>query len=336
MTSVLIVVLNWNGIKDTEKCLDSLVHQTYRDFKILVVDNGSIDDSLERLRKIEKKYDKISLAINKHNKGFSGGANTGIKYALKRGFDAVTLFNNDAEADENWLAELVKGLKEPNTSIVTGLLLHEDGKTIDSTGDYYSTWGMPFPRNRGDNTDKAPESGFVFSGSGGASLYKTALFKEIGLFDESFFAYYEDVDVSFRTQLAGHKIYFTNKAIAYHKQGATSKKIPGFTVYQTFKNIPLLYTKNVPAGLLLPIGVRLFLLYVLIFANAVKKGSGVPAFKGWLASIRYFWTKSLWLRFSIQSNRKVSTSYINSIILHDLSPDQTGMRKFRKIFTGKA
>lgn len=336
MTSVLIVVLNWNGIKDTEKCLDSLLKQTYGDFRILVVDNGSIDDSLERLRKIEKKNDVISLAINKYNKGFAGGVNTGIKYALKQDFDAIALFNNDAEADENWLSELVKGLEQKDTSISTGLLLHENGKTIDSTGDYYSIWGMPFPRNRGDKTEEAPASGFVFSGSGGASLYKTALFREIGLFDESFFAYYEDIDVSFRTQLAGHKVYFTNKAIAYHKQGATSSKIPGFTVYQTFKNIPLLFTKNVPVGLLLPIGIRFFLLYILIFGNAVKNGVGWPALKGWLASVGYFWTKSLWLRIGIQNKRKVPMSYINSVILHDLPPDQTGMRKFRKLFTGKA
>jgi GT2 family glycosyltransferase len=336
MTSVLIVVLNWNGIKDTEKCLDSLLKQTYDDFKILVVDNGSVDDSLDRLRKIEKKYDVISLAVNKYNKGFAGGVNTGIKYALKRDFDAVALFNNDAEADENWLSELVKGLGQKNTSIATGLLLHEDGKTIDSTGDYYSTWGMPFPRDRERKTEEASESGYVFSGSGGASLYKTSLFKEIGLFDESFFAYYEDVDVSFRTQLAGHKVYFTNKAIAYHKQGATSSKIPGFTVYQTFKNIPLLYTKDVPAGLLLPIGIRLFLLYILIFGNAVKNGAGIPALKGWLASVGYFWTKALWLRSGIQGHKKVPTSYIKSIIVRDLPPEQTGLRKFRKFFTGKA
>ena len=336
MTSVLIIVLNWNGIEDTEKCLDSLLKQTYQDFNILVVDNGSVDDSLERLRKIEAKNNIVTIAVNKTNKGFAGGVNTGIKYALRRDFDAVALFNNDAEADEYWLEELVEGFKQKNVAISTGLLLHEDRKTIDSTGDYYSTWGMPFPRNRGDAREKAPESGFVFSGSGGASLYKTSLFKEIGLFDESFFAYYEDVDVSFRTQLAGYKVYFTNKAVAYHKQGATSSKIPGFTVYQTFKNIPLLFIKDVPAGLLLPIGIRLFLMYILIFGNAVKNGAGLPALKGWLASIGYFWTKSLWLRFSIQSKRKVPTSYINSIILHDLPPDQTGMRKFRKVFTGRA
>ena len=233
------------------------------------------------------------------------------------------------------MISLDKELGRLNAAIVTGLLLNESGEKIDSTSEQYSIWGMPFSRSRGSTSLKTPDSGLVFGATGGASLYKTSLFREIGLFDESFFAYYEDVDVSFRAQLAGHKVYFTNKAVAYHKQGATSKKIPGFTVYQTFKNIPLLYIKNVPTSLLLPIGLRLWLLYTLIFINAVKNGVGIYALKGWLASIGYFLTRSIWLRIGIQRNRKVSTKYISSIILHDLSPDQTGMRKFRKLFTGK-
>ena len=335
MTSVLIIVLNWNGINDTEECLASLFKQTYKNFRILVVDNGSVDDSLVRLRKLESKHENLSVVANKFNKGFAGGVNTGIKYATSRDFDAVALFNNDAVADEKWLGELVNGLDNKGVSISTGLLLHEDGKTIDSTSEQYSIWGVSYSKLRNEPVPETLESGYVFGATGGASLYKTSLFKEIGMFDETFFAYYEDVDISFRSQLAGYKVYFTHKAIAYHKRGATSKKLPGFTVYQTFKNLPLLYTKNVPAGLLLPIGIRFFLLYILIFGNAIKNGAGFSALKGWLASIGYFWTSSLWSRGAIQRRKKVSTSYINSIILHDLPPEQTGMRRFRKIFIGK-
>ena len=335
MTSVLIVVLNWNGIDDTEKCIDSLLAQTYKDFEILIVDNASSDDSLPRLEKIEQSNpDKINLLKNSKNLGFAGGVNSGIRYAIKENFDAVALFNNDAIADKNWLSNLVKILEtHPESAIATGLLLHADGKTIDSTGDFYSTWGIGFPRSRDTATENAPESGEVFSGSGGASLYKTSLFKGIGLFDESFFAYYEDTDISFRAQLAGHKIYYTKDAIAYHKQGATSSKIPGFTVYQTFKNLPLLFWKNVPTKLLLKVGARFALLYTLIFLNAVKKGSGWPAFKGVLANIYYFWTSALWKRLKIQRNKQVSAKYIWSILYHDLPPEQTGMRNFRDRFT---
>ena len=335
MTSILIVVLNWNGIDDTEKCVNSLLKQTYKNYRILVVDNGSKDDSSERLDKlVEKHSDKVSVVKNPVNLGFAGGVNTGIRYAINENFDAVALFNNDAVADERWLVSLEKGLKG-DVSVVTGLLLHANGKTIDSTGDFYSSWGIGFPRGRDTAAKNAPESGNVFSASGGASLYKISLFKEIGLFDETFFAYYEDTDISFRTQLAGHKIYYTKDAVAYHAQGATSSKIPGFTVYQTFKNLPLLFWKDIPTKLLLRVGSRFLLLYMLIFANAVKKGSGWPALKGVFASIYYFWTSALWKRLKIQHTKKVSAAYIWSLLYHDLPPEQTGMRKFRKLFINK-
>jgi GT2 family glycosyltransferase len=335
MTSVAIIVLNWNGINDTEMCVDSLLLQTHKNFSIIVIDNGSTDESLEKLKQIEAEHNNIIVIANSKNKGFAGGVNTGIKYALNKGFDSIALFNNDAVADKDWLVNLEDKLNKNNASVVTSLLVDSAGEKIDSTSEQYSIWGMPFPRSRGQEASIAPDSGYVFGATGGATLYKTSLFKQIGLFDESFFAYYEDVDVSFRAQLAGHKIYYDKDAVAYHKQGATSSKIPGFTVYQTFKNIPLLYIKDVPTSLLLPVGFRLLFLYWLIFGNAIKNGSGKYALKGWLASIWYFWTKSLWNRFYIQSKKTVPTSYIKSLLWYDLPPDQTGMRKLRKKLTGK-
>ena len=106
-------------------------------------------------------------------------------------------------------------------------------------------------------------------------------------------------------------------------------------MYQTFKNLPLLFWKNVPTKLLVKVGLRFFILYTLIFGNAIKNGSGWPALKGVFASIYYFWTSALWKRLQIQRSKKVSADYIWSILYHDLPPEQTGMRKFRKIFTGK-
>lgn len=335
MTSILITILNWNGADDTIQCVESLQNQSFEDFQILVIDNGSKPDDYKKLS-VLSDISNTTLIRNEKNIGFAAGVNIGIQHAIDNDYNFIGLFNNDAVADKDWLRNLTAGfVQNDSISAITGLLLHEDGQTIDSTGDYYSTWGMPFPRSRGNKTSTAPDSSYVFSATGGATLYKTDLFKEIGLFDESFFAYYEDVDVSFRAQLAGHKIYYTKDAIAYHKQGATSGKIPGFTVYQTFKNIPLLYIKNIPTTLLIPIGFRLFLLYWLIFGNAIKNGSGKYALKGWLAGIWYFWTKSLWNRFYIQAHKTVPTSYIKSLLWYDLPPEQTGLRKLRKKFTGK-
>lgn len=335
MSRVAVVILNWNGIDDTLECLDSLLRQTYTDFKLVVVDNGSTDNSKELLDQYQKNHsDKVEVIYNKTNLGFAGGVNVGINHALKNDFEYIALFNNDATADKNWLKSLVDEIENDNIGICTGLLLHGDGKTIDSTGDWYTTWGLPFPRNRNDKTDQAPAGGLVFSASGGSSLYESSVLRDIGLFDVDFFAYYEDTDISFRAQLAGYKIAYTPNAIAYHKQGATSKKLPGFAVYQTFKNLPLLFVKNVPARLLVPIGIKFYFAYWLMFFNAVFKGNSKSAIKGlWMSFILGF--KKLGERHKIQKNKKVGTGYIKEILWKDLPPDQTGLRKMRKMFTGK-
>lgn len=334
MNKVAIIILNWNGIKDTLRCLDSLLDQTFGNFHITVVDNGSVDNSKDLLDKYQSHHqDKVTVVYNPKNFGFAGGVNTGIEWALNERFEYIALFNNDARADKNWLKSLVAASSNQKTGIATGLLLHEDGKTIDSTGDWFSKWGLAFPRNRENKAALAPEAGEVFGATGGASLYKTALFNNIGLFDEDFFAYYEDADISFRAQLAGWKVVYTPEAIAYHKQGATSSKIPGFTIYQTFKNLPLLFIKNVPGRLLFSVGVRFYLAYLLILLNAIAKGNGGPALKGaWISFLLGF--KKIGERREIQKHRKVSVAYIKSILWNDLPPDQTGIRKFRKFFTG--
>ena len=335
MNKVAIVVLNWNGIDDTLLCLDSLLAQSHEDFKIVVIDNGSIDSSKQLLGAYQSKHaNKLAVVYNPINFGFAGGVNTGIEWAMNEGFEYVALFNNDAIADKDWLKSLLETAKPDEIGISTGLLLREDGKTIDSSGDWLSAWGLAFPRSRGDTVSSAPKAGLVFGATGGASLYKTALFKDIGLFDEDFFAYYEDADISFRAQLAGWKVAYTPDAVAYHKQGATSNKIPGFTTHQTFKNLPLLFLKNVPRELLVSVGVRFYFAYALILVNAIIKGVGLAALKGaWICFILGF--KKLGERKIIQENKRVDSTYIKSILWDDLPPDQTGIRKVRKLFIGK-
>jgi len=332
MKRVAIVILNWNGIDDTLLCLNSLLSQSYKNFHIVVVDNGSTDDSKERLDKYQVKHnDKIDVIYNPTKFGFAGGVNTGIEWGLNEDFEYVALFNNDAVADKNWLQHLVNSVESKGVGISTGLLLHDDGKTIDSTGDWYSIWGLPFPRSRDKNATTAPDGGFVFSGSGGASLYKTEMLRNIGLFDEDFFAYYEDVDISFRAQLSGWKVAYTPNAVAYHKRGAASNKISGFDVYQTFKNLPLLFIKNVPRGLVFKIGIRFCFVYKMMFFNAIAKGNGKYAIKGACKGF-ILGFKKLGERRSIQKNKHVTTKYIKSILWNDLPPEQSGLRKLRKMF----
>ena len=337
MNSLAIIVLNWNGADDTLNCVESLQQQTLRP-EIIIVDNNSSDDSVERFEDHVKsqKKDAPILIKNSQNLGFAGGINTGLVHARKQGFEYIGVLNPDAIADKHWLKSLYTELtSHPSAGIATGLLLRRDGNTIDTSGDFYTTWGLPGPRNRDEPTVNAPnQPGEIFGATGGGALYRTAMLNDIGLFDEDFFMYYEDVDLSFRAQLAGWKVRYTPKAIAYHKVGASSQKVPGLAVFNTFKNLPLVLIKNVPGRLFWTIGARFFLTYWLIFASAIRHGNGCPAFRGIFASL--IRQPRAWVhRVKIQRNRKVSIKYIRSIIHDGPLSNQTGLLKFRKFFTGK-
>ena len=334
MNRLAIIVLNWNGSDDAIECIESLTKQTLKP-TIIIVDNNSSDNSVsvfEKYISIHKRED-ITLIKNPDNLGFAGGINTGLVYARKQGFEYIGVLNPDAIADKKWCRALVDELSEHlDCGIATGIMQRRDGKTLDTTGDFYTTWGLPGPRNRDEPVENAPSKhGEVFGATGGGAIYRAAMFDDIDMFDEDFFMYYEDVDLSFRAQLAGWKVRFTPKAIAYHKVGASSKKVPGLAVYNTFKNLPLVFIKNVPGKLFWYIGLRFFLTYWLIFASAVRHSNGWPAFKGILASIIRK-PAAYHKRWSIQKNRKVPVNYIRSIIHDGPLPNQTGLLKFRKFF----
>lgn len=330
---IAVIVLNYKGLKDTLECIASIEKQTYKNLHVVVVENGSNDGSLEKLQSLES--DKLTVICNDSNLGFTGGVNTGIRWALANSYTYVALLNNDAVAAANWLECLVSASKRHDSSITTGLLLMYDGEVIDTTGEFLSKWGLGFPRSRGNKVLAAPDGGFVFGATGGATLYTSSMLRKIGLFDEDFFAYYEDNDISFRAQLAGWKVYYEPSAIAYHKLSQTSKRLrSGFAVYHTFKNMPLVFIKNVPFSLLFPIGIRFYTAYWLMVGRAITRGEGIPALHGVLMAILLTF-KKLPSRWHIQRSKKVSTEYIKSILWDDLPPDQTGLRKFRKIFTGK-
>ena len=302
---VAIVVLNWNGSTDTLRCLDAVARQIDVNPVIIVVDNNSEDESLHRLRPLAASG-RIVLLENDSNDGFAGGVNVGITYALARGFDAVALLNNDAVPQPRWLVELVTAMNESKAAIVTGLLLDEAGSKVDSAGDFYSWWGMPFPRARGEDADQAPASGFVASASGGATLYRSDVFREIGLFDENFFAYFEDVDLSLRAQSALLRVYYTRDAVAFHARGSSSSQVSGLTTYQSFKNLPLLAIKNVPGRYLPLLWARFSLLYGALLVNAIRTGRGKPALRGMRSAITLTFTYALTERRRIQRLRQLS------------------------------
>jgi GT2 family glycosyltransferase len=329
MQKVSVVIPNWNGAEDLPACLDSLLHQSLIP-KIIVVDNGSVDESLDIL---EKRYPAVEVVKLPKNHGFAGGVNAGIKRAMEDGSVYIGLLNNDATAEPRWLSSLVNHLDDkPKVGMATAKILSATGEYLDSTGDYYTSWGLPYPRGRREaDTGKYDKDTEIFAASGGASLYRTKMLQEIGLFDEDFFAYYEDVDLSFRAQLAGWKVAYVPAARAHHHIGGTSSKISGFATYQTMKNLPWLMWKNVPGRILLKVFPRFVLVYFAFYFSAIARGEGWPATKGMLVSI-FKWSKKLLERHKIQKNRKASIKYINSMILHDLPPNAHKLRALRNFW----
>ncbi len=327
-SKIAVIVLNWNGEEDSLKCIAALKKQL-AEHSIIAVDNASSDNFVSV---VAQKYPEIIVLENSENKGFSGGVNTGIRYAIDNNFDYIALINNDALPEPNWLNELVGVLdSRPEVGIATGKILKMDGHTIDTTGDMYTTWGIPYPRGRDSkDTLQYEDEEYIFSACGGASLYRVQMLNEIGLFDEDFFAYYEDVDLSFRAQLAGWKVYYTPKAIVHHKVGGTSGKIKGFTLHQTVKNYPWLFWKNVPLRLVPHMYPRFVIAHIATVYAGFTKGNSRLTIKALFIAIVLF-PKKLHQRHVIQKNHKVSTEYIKSMIVVGLPPGLPPEAKILKI-----
>ena len=313
---ISVVILNYKGWRDTKKCLTALFKQTYKNFEIFLIDNGSGDESVEELSKI--KHKNLHFRLEEKNTGFTGGVNIGIKWSLENNFDAVALLNNDTIAEPDWLENLERALENnPEVGAVTSLMLDKTGKFIDDAGDEFSTWGIPALRNENEPKENAPESGLVFGATGGATLYRAEVFRKIGLFDEDFFAYNEDVDIDWRMQLAGYKVWYEKSAVVWHKHSATSSKIPGFTINQVFKNLPQVFWKNVPFPMIIWMLPKFMLVYTAFIFYQIPKGGVKFALKGFIQSL-ILMPKSLHKRHKIQKTKVVSNEYISSILLHQL------------------
>lgn len=324
--NLAVIIPNLNGGDMLLDAIESLLKQA-GSCSVIVVDNASSDGSADDA---VRKFPSTHLIRHKRNRGYAGGVNTGLRHAIKTGARYVAVFNDDAVADSNWLKYLVSYLDEHSSvGAVACKVLSANKETFDSAGDYLTTWGLPYPRGRGE-TDRGQYDtpGEIFAASGAASLFRTEALKDVGLFDEAFFAYYEDVDLGFRMQNRGWKVGYEPKAVAYHAIGATSSRMRGFTTYQTLKNLPLLVWKNMPFWLLFPVLPRFYLAYWMFFWRAVLRGHGWSAVRGVVMAT--FWL--VWKLPEIMildAKRKVSTRYIWSILQHDLPPNAHSLRKFQ-------
>lgn len=231
-SQVFIVILNWNGYKNTSECLDSLKKLDYSNYKIVIVDNGSTDDSVNKIKAV---YPDITLIENKKNLGFGGGCNVGIRFALEHRADYIWLLNNDTIVDKNALSEMVKVAENnPEVGAVGSILYYVDEpmKIQAWGGGYVNMWaGVPRQFNKPVSDDKLQ---YI---TGASLLLRSSALLQVGLFDERFFMYWEDTDLGFKLRKAGWKLAVANSKIWHKESASLGKKSPILDYYFNFSAV---------------------------------------------------------------------------------------------------
>jgi len=243
---VFIVVLNYNGGHFIKKCLASVFKNDYPNFEVVVVDNNSTDGSLEMAK---SNFSKANFIKNEENLGFAVGNNVGIRFSLERMADYICLLNNDAEVEKDFIERLVEALEkpvrsgEPEAGIAGPVVFNGENKQVWFSRGKIKWLTMKAIHSVKFETKNIYRSDFI---SGCAMMIKAEVFNEIGLLDEDFFLYWEDVDFCYRAKKAGFKSIIATSAWAYHfekSQGNLENKtywlvVSGLTFFK--KNAPLI------------------------------------------------------------------------------------------------
>lgn len=241
---VTIIIPNYNGKQLLENCIATLKNQTFREFEVLVVDNGSTDGSAE----ITSDELVLRVIALRENTGFCGAVNIGIRSTRT---PYVILLNNDTEVEADFVEALLAGIRRSERIFSAGAMMidYRDRTRIDNAGDYYTALGWAVARGKGKPVSAYGKARRVFSCCGGAAIYRTKLLQEIGEFDERHFAYLEDVDMGYRARIYGYENWYIPQARVYHVGSATTgtryneKKVflaARNSMYLIYKNMPLL------------------------------------------------------------------------------------------------
>jgi len=281
---VTVVIPNWNGKHFLGECLGALTSQTAGRPAAIVVDNGSSDGSAAF---IKESFPWVKLIAIPQNEGFARAVNRGI---LAAETEFVALLNNDAVPDTGWLENMMAAMDEnPDiSSCAAKIVFYEKPDVIDSAGDLYTPWGMPF--NRGHNEPEA--GGFdkpcpVFGPCAAAALYRKAIFYTVGLFDENFFAYYEDTDLNLRMLLGGKKcMYVPGARVRHHYSGSSSGAKSKLGKEEVYIHLTGVMIKSMPGAIIAEHFLSIFLFHsAILFFYIVARLRGanrlprVPFFK---------------------------------------------------------
>jgi GT2 family glycosyltransferase len=243
---VAVVIPNWNGETWLPGCLRGLFAQDFRDFEVVLVDNGSSDNSLSFVR---QSYPQVQIVSFRENRGFAVAVNAGIRAGRS---EYVALLNTDTFPRPGWLSSLVETMDSSPPEVVglaSKMLNMSNPAIVDDAGDLFSWYGAARKRGHGRPASEFVQVAEIFSPCAGAALYRRSFLEELGGFDERFFAYLEDVELGLRGRLRGYRCLYVPTAEVLH-QGHGSGTPHGRYVRLMTRNRLLLLAKNIPLGLL--------------------------------------------------------------------------------------
>lgn len=306
-----MAVLSYDGRALLETILPSLAAQRFRDFEVVVVDNGSRDDTVAWLAEQWPQVEVVSLP---ENVGVTAALNVCARAG--RG-ELVALLNNDLELDPGCLEELVAALDAHPEAGWAGakLLDFAEREVLDGAGDVF-TWAATGGRRGHGERDRGQydEPRAIFGACGGAALYRRTAFADVGEFDEDFFAFYEDVDWNLRAQLAGLSCRYVPGAVVYHMGSATiGRGLSDFTRYHLWRNTLWIVAKDLPAGALLRHAPHLALGQAVNLAVAVRDRKLSIWLRVWRDALRGL-PRMLRKRREVQARRRITLAQLDAVV----------------------
>ena len=325
---VSLVIVSWNSAEHLPRCLDSLVSQTFQDFEVIIVDNGSSDQGIAGL---EQQYTTLDLHVERllSNRGFAVANNVGARLAHGRW---LGLLNADAYPKPDWLERLLDAAnRHPEFSFFSSRQLqYTQPDILDGSGDEYHISGLAWRRFYNyPAQDYGLQEEEVFSACAAAAIYNRDDFLRVGGFDESYFAYFEDIDLSFRLRLAGGRCLYVPQAEVCHVGSASSGKTSDFVMYHGHRNLVWTFFKDMPGILFwwyLPLHLGMNFFFAISF---LIKGKGPAVLRAKLDAF-YCLPAILRKRKQIQLTRKVSARALWKVMNSELFAPYWALRRRSK------
>jgi GT2 family glycosyltransferase len=321
LPSVGVVILNWNGKHFLEKFLPSVLASTYKNCRVIVADNASSDDSVAFLKQY---YPSVEIIINPENGGFAKGYNTALAQVSA---DYFVLLNSDVEVTQNWI-EPVISLMESDKFIGAcqpKMLAEKNKKYFEyagACGGWIDTFGYPFARGRvleaiEEDKGQYDNAEPCFWATGAAMFVRASVYKELRGLDEYFFAHQEEIDLCWRMQRSGYKIFVQPASVVYHVGGGTLPKGNSRKTYLNFRNNLIMIWKNMPAAALVwKLPVRIVLDGVAAWKGLLGGDGGyfIAVTKAHFHFIKWIFTDRKKSLQAIEKNKTLHGKYRGSIL----------------------